>query len=221
MQSSAKCSWVEYLLSSFWYCGIFLIMVVRSFRLAFSPEDVMRLLSMNFFNCLVTALQNVTVKYSPCQASVGKMPLNNSENYRTAECNFSVRTFFNIHRDIQTTWMWRRCLLLFVTLKTEVCHLALSLARILPIDCIWSVVSARRQNLNPVHWSVLCHLIVDLCAISQAGKLSKTSPRHQPVAELLNYAVPLGTGISTKTLSYVIRQHQPWMFWMIAAMRTL
>jgi len=55
MQSSAKCRWVEYLLSSFWYCGIFLIIWDRSRMDCLSPCGI-RFDSMNFFKFFVTFL---------------------------------------------------------------------------------------------------------------------------------------------------------------------
>ena len=60
MQSSARCSWVAYLLSSFWYCGIAFTIWDKSRRLAFWL-DVIRLASANCFSCLVTCLKCLCV----------------------------------------------------------------------------------------------------------------------------------------------------------------
>lgn len=56
IQSSAKWRCVEYLLSSFWYCGIFFNICDRSRMLAFSPSFI-RLSWANCFNCFVTCLR--------------------------------------------------------------------------------------------------------------------------------------------------------------------
>lgn len=56
MQSSAKWRWVEYLLNSFWYWGIFLIIVDKSRIDCLSPWGI-RFESINFFKFFVTFLK--------------------------------------------------------------------------------------------------------------------------------------------------------------------
>ena len=64
MQSSAKWRWVEYLDSSFWYWGIFLIIVERSLIEALSAEGPMRFDSVNFLKFFVTCLKRTIVHFN-------------------------------------------------------------------------------------------------------------------------------------------------------------